>query len=147
MSECQTKAGNQEFCKTCKLALSHSLTLDTLNNFCFHVYAQKSLSLFLNLTLFQSLIHSLSTCWTSFVFMCKLKSKYLKLCNMSHVACHMSYVKCLFRSLVHAEQLLFSCLCSNVTLYTWKYQCFFFTTTQLLQLSDDLIIEMTVFSL
>ena len=31
MSECQTKAGNQE----------HSL--NTLNNFCFHVYAQKSL--------------------------------------------------------------------------------------------------------
>ena len=27
------------------LSLSHSLTLDMLNNFCFHVYAQKSLSL------------------------------------------------------------------------------------------------------
>ena len=58
----------------CKFALSHSLTLDMLNNFCFHVYAQKSLShsltvtlslslsLFLTLTLFQSLIQSLSTC-------------------------------------------------------------------------------------
>ena len=33
MSERQTKAGNQE----------HSLTLDMLNNFCFHVCAQKSL--------------------------------------------------------------------------------------------------------
>ena len=31
MSESQTKAGN------------HLLTLDILNNFCFHVYAQKSL--------------------------------------------------------------------------------------------------------
>ena len=26
-----------------ELSLSHSLTLDMLNNFCFHVYAQKSL--------------------------------------------------------------------------------------------------------
>ena len=31
-------------CSTTKLALSHSLTFDMLNNFCFHLYAQKSLS-------------------------------------------------------------------------------------------------------
>ena len=46
MSECQTKAGNQKcLAKLAKLTLSisHSLTLDMLNNFCFHVYAQKSL--------------------------------------------------------------------------------------------------------
>ena len=51
MSECQTKAGQQEcFEKLEKLtlsllllSLSHSLTLNMLNNFCFHVYAQKSL--------------------------------------------------------------------------------------------------------
>ena len=58
MSERQTKAGNQEcFEKLEKLeklslallsllsqlSLSHSLSLDMLNNFCFHVYAQKSL--------------------------------------------------------------------------------------------------------
>ena len=103
MSERQTKAGNQDFCKTCTLSfthsghaeqlmfsslctkvtltlfhslshshtlsISHSLPLDMLNNFCFHLYAQKtlshsltlSLSLFLTLTLFQSLIHSLLT--------------------------------------------------------------------------------------
>ena len=44
MSERQTKAGNQI---TLSLFHSHSLslTLVTLNNFCFHVYAQKSLSL------------------------------------------------------------------------------------------------------
>ena len=45
MSKCQTKAGNQEcLTKLAKLTLSisHSLTLDMLNNFCFHVYAQKS---------------------------------------------------------------------------------------------------------
>ena len=46
MSECQTKAGNQEcLAKLAKLtlAISHSFTLDMLNNFFFHVYAQKSL--------------------------------------------------------------------------------------------------------
>ena len=46
MSECQTKAGNQECpAKLAKLTLSisHSLTLDMLNNFwVFYVYAQKS---------------------------------------------------------------------------------------------------------
>ena len=35
---------------------------------------------------------------------------------MSHVACHMSYVKCLCWSLGHAEQFLFSCLCSKVSI-------------------------------
>ena len=53
------------------LSLSHSLTLVILNNFCFHVYAQKSLSH----------SHTLS-----------------------------------FTHSPHAEQLLFSCLCSKVTL-------------------------------
>ena len=43
MSECQTKAGNQECLAKLTLSISHSLTLDMLNNFCFHVYAQKSL--------------------------------------------------------------------------------------------------------
>ena len=57
MSESQTKAGNQECfaktcktCKTCKLASLQNLPIDLwdmLNNFCFHVYAQKSL--FINL--------------------------------------------------------------------------------------------------
>ena len=50
MSECQTKAGNQEcFAKLANLQnLQNLQTLqidpwDMLNNFCFHVYAQKSL--------------------------------------------------------------------------------------------------------
>ena len=50
MSERQTKAGNLVNLQTCKLlshshtlSISHSLTLDMLNNFCFHLYAQKSL--------------------------------------------------------------------------------------------------------
>ena len=99
MSECQTKAGNQEcFDKLEKLSLSlllllsllslfHSLYLDMLNNFCFHVYDydQKSLShsftftTFATFTLFQSLIQSLSTCWTSFVFISMLKTHCLLL--------------------------------------------------------------------
>ena len=47
-------------------------------------------------------------------------------CRMSHVTCHMSYVKSLCWSLAHAEQFLFSCLCSNVAVYGWKCQWFFF---------------------
>ena len=46
MSERQTKAGNQiTLSHSLTLSLSHSLlTLNMLNNFCFHVYAQKSLA-------------------------------------------------------------------------------------------------------
>ena len=75
MSECQTKAGNQNtlthsltlslsHSHSLTLSLSYSLTLDMLNNFCFHVYAQKSLSHFHTLALShsQSRIHSRSTC-------------------------------------------------------------------------------------
>ena len=48
MSECQTKAGNLNTLTLThslilSLLLSYSLTLTMLNNFCFHVYAQKSL--------------------------------------------------------------------------------------------------------
>ena len=57
-------------CLTLTLSLSHSLTLHMLNNFCFHVYAEKSHSH----TLSHSRIHSLSTCWTTFVFMSRLKN-------------------------------------------------------------------------
>ena len=68
---------------TLTLSVSHSFTLNMLNNFCFQVYAQKSLSLsfslFLTLTLFQSIIHSLSKWWTTFVFKSMLKSRCLKL--------------------------------------------------------------------
>ena len=35
---------------------------------------------------------------------------------MLHVTCHMSYVKCLCWSLGHAEQLLFSCVSSKVSI-------------------------------
>ena len=76
---------------------------DMLNNFCFEVFAQK---------------------WV-FVIMSHVT------CCMSHVACHMSYVKCLCWSLGHAEQFLFSCLCSNVAVYGWKRQWFFFDTSTL----------------
>ena len=44
MPERQTKAGNQEnFQNFQKYQNFHTLSLDMLNNFCFHVYAQKSL--------------------------------------------------------------------------------------------------------
>ena len=46
--------------KSLTLTLSHSLTLDMLNNFCFHVYAQKSLSHSHTLSFSHSLTLSMS---------------------------------------------------------------------------------------
>ena len=88
---------------TCHMSNGYVDPWDMLNNFCFHVEAQK---------------------WV-FVIMSHVT------CHMSHVTCHMSYVKCLCWSLGHAEQFLFSCLCSNVAVYGCKRQCFFFDTMTL----------------
>ena len=71
------------------LTVSHSLTLVILNNFCFHVYAQKSLAHSHTISLSHSLNVSLS------------RSHSFTL-SFTHSP--------------HAEQLLFSCLCSKVTL-------------------------------
>ena len=70
MSEWQTKAGNQKcLAKLAKLTLSisHSLTLDMLNNFCFHVYAQKSLFKVENVNGFflTSMVFFDKTLWTA----------------------------------------------------------------------------------
>ena len=89
MSECQTKAGNRECFEKLSLSLLsllslfHSLYLDMLNNFCFHVYAQKSLSHSFTFTTFAT--------FTTFTLSFTLSQ--------------------------HAEQLLFSCLCSKVAVY------------------------------
>ncbi len=80
------KLGTRNTAKLTKLPISHSLTLDMMNNFCFHVSAQKSLS------------HSLS-----------LSHSF----NLS------------FTHSRHAEQLLFSSLCSKLSVYSQKLQCFF----------------------
>ena len=103
MSERQTKAGNQEcyyklkklfFMSMLKshshtLSVSHSCTLNMLNNFCFHVYAQKSLS------------HSFTTFATFTIFTTFTLS---------------------FTLSQHAEQVLFSSLCSKVAVYSRKMQ-------------------------
>ena len=112
------------------LTVSHSLTLVILNNVCFHVYAQKSLSHShtlklshsLNVSHSHSLIHSIFTCWTTFVFMSMQKSH-------PHTLALSHYLTISFIYSRYAEQLLFSCLCSNVTLYRWKCQWFFLTPT------------------
>ena len=70
--------------------------LNVLNNFCFHVYAQNLLSHFLTLTLSHSHSFSLSHSF-----------------NLS------------FNHSRHAEQVLFSSLCSKVAVYRRKLQCFF----------------------
>ena len=69
-----------------------------VNNFCFHVYAEKSISDTHTLSLSHSLSHSLSR---------------------------------------HGEQLLFSLVCSKVTVYRWKLQWFFFDSSSLTTLPCD----------
>ena len=93
MSERQTKAGNQ-------ITLSLSLTI----------------SLFLTLTLIQSLIQSLLTCWTTFVFISMLKSHPHTFSLSLSLAISLSHSFNLsFNHSRHAEQVLFSCLGSKVT--------------------------------
>ena len=80
-----------------------------------------TLSLFLTLTLFQSLIESLLTCWTTFVFISMLKSHSHALTLTHSLSLSLSHSFNLsFNHYRHAEQVLFSCLCSNVTLYRRK---------------------------
>ena len=123
-----------------------------LNNFCFHVYAQKWVFVIMShfachmshclcqmshcafhmscvKCLCWSLVHSeqlLFSCVSSKVIIYNYVT-----CHMSHVTCCMSYVKCLCWSLGHAEQFLFSCLCWNVAVYGWKCQWVFFDLTTL----------------
>ena len=80
MSECQTKAGNQEcFEKFEKLGnLKNLENLKNLKNFHFHYFRY-----FHN---FHGLIHSLSTCWTTFVFMSNIVyAKNAKKCPCFYV--------------------------------------------------------------
>ena len=70
--------------------------LNVLNNFCFHVYAQNLLSHFLTLILSHSHSFSLSHSF-----------------NLS------------FNHSRHAEQVLFSSICSKVAIYMWKWQWVF----------------------
>ena len=81
----------------CQVSMSNTYVdpWDMLNNFCFEVYAQK----------WVLVIMSHVTCHILHVT-----------CHMSHCACHMSYIKCLCWFSGHAEQLLFSCLCSKVSI-------------------------------
>ena len=72
-----------------------------LNNFCFHVYAQNSL--FIGENCNASLSHSL-----------------ILTLSLSH-SLTLSFILSW-----HAEQLLFSCLCSKFAVYRWKCQCFFY---------------------
>ena len=94
-----------------------------------------------------SVIHSLSTCWTTFVFiipcLCSkvtllhshTLSHSLTLDMLNNFCFHVYAQKSLSHSFdlsfthsQHAEQLLFSCPCSKVAVDRWKCQCFSFTT-------------------
>ena len=100
---------------------SHSLTLTLSHS---HTISL-SQCLTLTISIFHSLIHSLSTCWTTFVFMSMLKSHSLTLTKSQSVTLTLSHSFTLsFTHSWHAEELVFSCLCSKVTDYRWKWQWF-----------------------
>ena len=102
------------------LTLSHSFTLTlSLTLTCLCSKVTLSLSHYLTLTL------SLSTCcrWTTFVFMFMLKSHILSLSHSHTLALSHSF-NLSFNHSRHAEQVLFSCLCSKVTVNGRKLQCF-----------------------
>ena len=78
------------------------------------------------LALSHSLIHSLSTCWTTFVFMSMLKSHPHTFSLSLSLAISLShYFNLSFNHSRHAKQVLFSSLCSKLTVYCWKLQFFF----------------------
>ena len=84
----------------------------------------------LTLSLSHYLIHSLSTCWTTFVFMSRLKSHSLTFTLFhSHTLTRSYSFSLSFTLSRHAEQLLFSSLCSKVAVYSRKMQCFFLTSS------------------
>ena len=57
-------------------AISHSITLDMLNKFCFHLYAQKSLFIGENCNAFFNHHHTTLTCY----FRCHRAGSQLKIC-------------------------------------------------------------------
>ena len=121
-----------------KLSLSHSISFYMLNNFCFHGYAQKSLShshshtptLSHYLTLLISHSHSFTLSFThsphaeQLLFSC-LCSKVTRTLSHSHSFSLSHSFNLSFNHSRHAEQVLFSSLCSKVAVYRRKLQCFF----------------------
>ena len=129
MSERQTKAGNLEVFKcfltfsnvtyshSHSLSLSHCLTLS-------HSHTQ-------------TVIESLLTCWTTFVFISMFKShSHTHALTLTHsLTLTLSHsLNLSFNHSWHAEQVLFSCLGSKVAVYSRKLQWFFL----------DIILNLTV---
>ena len=91
-----------------------------------------TISLFLTLTLIQSLIQSLLTCWTTFVFISMLKTHPHTFSLSLSLAISLSLSHSFnlsFNHSRHAEQVLFSSLCSKVAVYSRKLQWFFLTSS------------------
>ena len=121
MSERQTKAGNQEHSLT--LTRSHSFTLSFTHSRHAEQLLFSCLCSKVTLSVSHSLIQSLLTCWTTLVFMSMFKS-HSKFHTLSLTLSHSFNLS--FTLSRHADQLLFSCLCSKFAVYRWKCQCFFF---------------------
>ena len=120
----------------CHISNAYVDSLDMLNNFCFHVYAQKWVFIIMSHVTFR-LSHVTCYMWNAYVDPLDMLNNFCFhvyaqkwVFVISHVRCHMShcashYVKCLCWSLGHAEQLLFSCVSSKVTVYRLEWQCVF----------------------
>ena len=123
--------GSQEHSLTYALTLSLSLSLNMLNKFCFHVYAQKSLSHFHTLSLSHSrtlsFSHSFSLdilnnfCFHLYAQKSHSHSHTLTLSLLHTLSLSHSF-NLSFNHSRHAEQFLFSCLCSKLTVYRRKLQ-------------------------
>ena len=137
MSECQTKAGNQISLSYSLInSLSHSLIHSLSSYWTTFVFMSMlkshshtlSLSYYLTLSMSHShtftlsLSHSLTLhMLNNFCFHVYAQKCWVVRLSSGQVV-RLSY--CQGRSLGHAEQLLFSCLGSKVTVYSRKLQCF-----------------------
>ena len=81
---------------TCLMSNAYVDPWDMLNNFCFHVYAQKWVFVYV----LYMLMLILGTCWT-ILFSClcaKVSICNYVTCHISPFACHMLYIKCFWFS-------------------------------------------------
>ena len=112
--------------------LSHSLSLDMLNNFCFHLYAQKSLShshTLISLSHLTLSSHSFTHSWHAeqLLFSCLCWKVTLSLSHSLTLTLSHSHTLTLSHSFSLSLSTFLTFLCSKVAVYRWKWQCFFLT--------------------
>ena len=101
----------------CHMSNSYVDPWDMLNKFCFHVSICNYVTFRLSHVTSYMWNAYVDPCWTNFVFMCKLKSKYMELCHISNFAFHMSFVIMPHVTLSHIEHV--TCHMSNAYVDLW----------------------------